>query len=83
MPVDVVAKVLAAPDIDARNELITAQLSRLVDGLSRTQTAVSSLRVIYLVFVPGTCGVSTMTSISTCASTSASIGRGHQHRGCG
>jgi DNA-binding transcriptional MerR regulator len=44
MPVDEVAKVLAAPDIDARNELIAAHLSRLEDGLSRTQTAVSSLR---------------------------------------
>jgi DNA-binding transcriptional MerR regulator len=44
MPVDEVAKVLAAPDIDARNELIAAHLSRLEDGLSRTQNAVSSLR---------------------------------------
>ena len=44
MPVDEVRKVLAAPDIDARNELIAAHLSRLEEGLSRTRSAVASLR---------------------------------------
>ena len=44
MPVDDVAKVLAAPDLDTRNDLIAAHLSRLEDGLSRTQSAVTSLR---------------------------------------
>lgn len=44
MPVDEVRKVLAAPDIDTRNELIAAHLSRLEEGLSRTRGAVASLR---------------------------------------
>jgi DNA-binding transcriptional MerR regulator len=44
MPVDEVRKVLAAPDIDTRNELIAAHLNRLEDGLSRTRSAVASLR---------------------------------------
>jgi DNA-binding transcriptional MerR regulator len=44
MPVEEVAHVLAAPDIDRRNELIAVHLSRLEEGLSRTQTAVASLR---------------------------------------
>ena len=44
MPVDEVRKVLAAPDIDTRNELIGAHLGRLEEGLARTQTAVASLR---------------------------------------
>jgi len=44
MPVDEVRKVLAAPDIDTRNELIAAHLSRLEEGLSRTRSAVASLR---------------------------------------
>jgi DNA-binding transcriptional MerR regulator len=44
MPVDDVAKVLEAPDLGTRNELIAAHLGRLEAGLSRTQSAVSSLR---------------------------------------
>jgi DNA-binding transcriptional MerR regulator/effector-binding domain-containing protein len=44
MPVDEVRQVLAAPDIDARNQLIAAHLSRLEEGLTRTQDAVASLR---------------------------------------
>jgi DNA-binding transcriptional MerR regulator/effector-binding domain-containing protein len=44
MPVDEVRKVLAAPDIDTRNELIAAHLNRLEQGLTRTQNAVASLR---------------------------------------
>ena len=36
--------ILAAPDIPARNELIAAHLSRLEQGLARTQNAVASLR---------------------------------------
>jgi DNA-binding transcriptional MerR regulator len=44
MPVEEVAKVLAAADIATRNDLIAAHLSRLEDGLSQAQSAVSSLR---------------------------------------
>ena len=44
MPVDEVKQVLAAPDIETRNELIAAHLNRLEEGLTRTQDAVSSLR---------------------------------------
>jgi DNA-binding transcriptional MerR regulator/effector-binding domain-containing protein len=44
MPVDEVRKVLAAPDIDTRNQLIAAHLSRLEKGLTRTQNAVAELR---------------------------------------
>jgi DNA-binding transcriptional MerR regulator len=44
MPVDEVAQVLAAPDVDTRNRLIADHLSRLEQGLSRTQAAVTSLR---------------------------------------
>ena len=44
MPVDEVRQVLAAPDIETRNELIAAHLNRLEEGLARTQGAVSSLR---------------------------------------
>ncbi len=44
MPVEEVKQVLAAPDIETRNELIAAHLNRLEEGLTRTQDAVSSLR---------------------------------------
>ncbi len=44
MPVDEVRRVLAAPDIETRNELIAAHLSRLEQGLTRTQNAVAALR---------------------------------------
>ena len=44
MPVDEVRQVLAAPDLETRNELIAAHLNRLEEGLARTQGAVSSLR---------------------------------------
>jgi DNA-binding transcriptional MerR regulator len=44
MPVDEVAQVLAAPDLDTRNELIATHLTRLEDELSRTQTAVAALQ---------------------------------------
>jgi DNA-binding transcriptional MerR regulator len=44
MPVEDVARVLAAPDIGERNDLIAAHLARLEEGLTRTQTAVESLR---------------------------------------
>ena len=44
MPVEEVKQVLAAPDIETRNELIAAHLTRLEEGLTRTQDAVSSLR---------------------------------------
>jgi DNA-binding transcriptional MerR regulator len=44
MPVDEVAKVLSAPDLESRNRLIADHLTRLEDELSRTQSAVESLR---------------------------------------
>jgi DNA-binding transcriptional MerR regulator len=44
MPVDEVRQVLAAPDLETRNELIAGHLNRLEEGLTRTQGAVSSLR---------------------------------------
>lgn len=46
MPVDEVRQVLAAPDLETRNELIAAHLNRLEEGLTRTQDAVSSLRAL-------------------------------------
>jgi DNA-binding transcriptional MerR regulator len=44
MPVEEVAQVLAAPTIERRNQLIAAHLTRLEEGLSRTESAVASLR---------------------------------------
>jgi DNA-binding transcriptional MerR regulator len=44
MPLNQIRAVLAAPDVQARNELIAAHLSRLESDLARTQTAVASLR---------------------------------------
>jgi len=44
MPLNEIRAVLAAPDVQARNELIAAHLQRLENDLARTQTAVSSLR---------------------------------------
>jgi DNA-binding transcriptional MerR regulator len=44
MPVHDVQAVLAATDPDTRNALIAAHLSRLEEGLTRTQNAVASLR---------------------------------------
>ena len=44
MPVEQVARVLTAPDLDTRNDLIAAHLTRLEIELLRTRTAVDSLR---------------------------------------
>jgi len=44
MPIDEIRGVLAATDVTARNELIAEHLSRLEEGLARTQKAVSTLR---------------------------------------
>jgi DNA-binding transcriptional MerR regulator len=44
MPVQEVQAVLAAPDVETRNSLISDHLRRLEEGLSQTQTAVASLR---------------------------------------
>ena len=44
MPLDEVKAVLAAPDLDTRNALITAHLSRLEGELEQTRQAVLSLR---------------------------------------
>lgn len=44
MPIDEIRGVLAASDVTARNELIAAHLSRLEEGLARTQKAVGTLR---------------------------------------
>jgi len=44
MPLDQIHAVLEAPDLAARNELITAHLASLEQNLARTQFAVASLR---------------------------------------
>ena len=44
MPLDEIRAVLNTPDLRTRNELISAHLSRLEQGLARTQSAVASLR---------------------------------------
>jgi DNA-binding transcriptional MerR regulator/effector-binding domain-containing protein len=44
MPLNAIKAVLAAPDLQARGELIAAHLSRLEGDLARTQSAVASLR---------------------------------------
>ena len=44
MPLNEIHAVLTAPDLQARNDLIAAHLSRLEGDLARTQSAVASLR---------------------------------------
>lgn len=44
MPLEGIQAVLAAPDLEARNERIASHLRRLEDELGRTQRAVASLR---------------------------------------
>jgi DNA-binding transcriptional MerR regulator/effector-binding domain-containing protein len=44
MPIEDIRRVLAAPDVATRNQLIAAHLDRLEEGLARTQQAVASLR---------------------------------------
>ncbi|WP_433556094.1 MerR family transcriptional regulator [Pseudonocardia xinjiangensis] len=44
MPLEEIRAVLTAPDVSTRNRLISAHLTRLEDGLVRTQRAVDSLR---------------------------------------
>jgi DNA-binding transcriptional MerR regulator len=44
MPLDEINAVLAAPDVQTRNDLIAAHLGRLEGGLAQTQRAVASLR---------------------------------------
>jgi DNA-binding transcriptional MerR regulator len=44
MPIEQIKGILSAPDVPARNELITAHLSELEEGLARTQSAVAALR---------------------------------------
>ena len=44
MPIDDIRSILTAPDIPSRNQLIAAHLSRLEEGLARTQNTVASLR---------------------------------------
>jgi DNA-binding transcriptional MerR regulator len=44
MPVEQIQAVLRAPDLPARNRLISAHLENLEQGLARTQQAVASLR---------------------------------------
>jgi len=44
MPLEEIHAVLAAPDLDARNEQIAAHLDRLEDHLGRTKRAVEQLR---------------------------------------
>lgn len=44
MPVEQIANVLAAPDLDTRNALLAAHLNQMEQELTRTRTAVASLR---------------------------------------
>ena len=44
MPLEEIQGVLSAPDLQTRNERITAHLARLEEELGRTQSAVASLR---------------------------------------
>jgi DNA-binding transcriptional MerR regulator/effector-binding domain-containing protein len=44
MPIEEIRGILTAPGVPARNDLIAAHLSRLEEGLARTQNAVASLR---------------------------------------
>ena len=44
MPLDQIQAVLSAPDLRARNELISAHLASLEQALTQTQSAVASLR---------------------------------------
>jgi DNA-binding transcriptional MerR regulator/effector-binding domain-containing protein len=46
MPLDSIASVLAAPDVDSRNREITAHLARMERQLEQTQAAVASLRAL-------------------------------------
>jgi DNA-binding transcriptional MerR regulator len=43
MPLDDIHAVITAPDLDTRHQRIAAHLSRLQDGLARTQAAVAAL----------------------------------------
>ncbi len=44
MPLEEIQAVIAAPDLDTRNELIAAHLDRLEENLAKTQEAAASLR---------------------------------------
>jgi DNA-binding transcriptional MerR regulator/effector-binding domain-containing protein len=44
MPLEEIQSVIAAPDLDTRNELIAAHLDRLEENLAKTQEAAASLR---------------------------------------
>jgi effector-binding domain-containing protein len=44
MPLEEIQAVMAAPDLDTRNELIAAHLDRLEENLAKTQEAAASLR---------------------------------------
>jgi effector-binding domain-containing protein len=44
MPLEQIQAVLEAPDLQTRNQLVSAHLARLEQGLARTQKAVASLR---------------------------------------
>src|ERR1700712_4110207 len=56
MPLEDIHGVLAAPDVDTRNQLIAAHLGRLESTLTRTQEAVASLRDL-LEHPPGTAAI--------------------------
>jgi DNA-binding transcriptional MerR regulator len=46
MPLDEIHAVIAAPDLDTRNDLIAAHLNRLEQNLAKTQQAAASLRTL-------------------------------------
>jgi DNA-binding transcriptional MerR regulator len=53
MPLEEIQQVLSAPDLHTRSERIAAHLSRLEEGLGRTQSAVASLRDLLTPPPPG------------------------------
>jgi DNA-binding transcriptional MerR regulator len=66
MPLDDINAVLAAPDVDTRNDLIAAHLNRLEENLTRTQNAVASLRDL-LGSPPAPIDIQRRTVAETCA----------------
>lgn len=67
MPLDDIAAVLRAPDVETRNDRIAVHLRRLEGQLGRTQTAVASLRDLLDHPTPATIGRRTVAPITAAA----------------
>jgi DNA-binding transcriptional MerR regulator len=63
MPLEGIQAVLKAPDLNTRNERITAHLTRLEEELGRTQRAVTSLRDLLQPPTPDTAAPITLRSV--------------------